>query len=236
MSSKVWSSTPGAPPLTLRSRRLTPEHLLGTLCRTEIEPKVGRSLRFPMQRRLQFLNTEWSCQTHRQSLGPNLFFRFLLTEAPSLRRSYPASSVLRASPSSNAARPDSRGLPVDPPRHHRWGFPCCVWSPLPACRRHYPGRTKGNLFARTSPWTSAFPKIQAGRPLHRLFRGLLSVHIVTAYRLAELPSQPSTPEASAASLPPLLLGLLPGGANQFPGGAFTHCGPAPFHGALNYSG
>jgi len=22
-----------------------------------------------------------------------------------------------------------------------WGFPCCVWSPLPACRRHYPGRT-----------------------------------------------------------------------------------------------
>ena len=29
--------------------------------------------------------------------------------------------------------------------------------------------------------------------------------------------RPSTPEASAASLPPLLLRLLPGGANQFPG-------------------
>ena len=24
---------------------------------------------------------------------------------------------------------------------HRWGFPCCVCSPLPACRRQYPGRT-----------------------------------------------------------------------------------------------
>jgi hypothetical protein len=23
---------------------------------------------------------------------------------------------------------------------HRWGFPCCYWSPLLACRRHYPGR------------------------------------------------------------------------------------------------
>src|SRR5271157_1610786 len=41
---------------------------------------------------------------------------------------------------------------------------------------------------------------------------------VTAYKLAKSPKRPSTPEASAASLPPLLLRLLPGGANQFPGG------------------
>ena len=47
---------------------------------------------------------------------------------------------------------------------------------------------------------------------------------VTAYKLAKSPTRPSTPEASAASLPPLLLRLLPGGANQFPGGTFTHCG------------
>jgi len=26
---------------------------------------------------------------------------------------------------------------------HRWGFPCCPWSPPPACRRHYPGRLDG---------------------------------------------------------------------------------------------
>ncbi len=24
-----------------------------------------------------------------------------------------------------------------------WGFPCCVWSPLPTCHRHYPGRFSG---------------------------------------------------------------------------------------------
>src|ERR1700693_4627717 len=42
--------------------------------------------------------------------------------------------------------------------------------------------------------------------------------IVTASKLAKSPTRPSTPEASAASLPPLLLRLLPGGANQFPGG------------------
>ena len=33
-------------------------------------------------------------------------------------------------------------------------------------------------------------------------------------------------------MPPLLLRLLPGGANQFPDGIFTRCGSAPFHGAL----
>src|ERR1035438_2095268 len=64
-----------------------------------------------------------------------------LTEAPSLRRSYPASAVLRTSPPPHTARPVSRELPVDPDRDHRWGFPCCVWSPLHTCHRHYPGRS-----------------------------------------------------------------------------------------------
>src|SRR5882724_10581433 len=36
--------------------------------------------------------------------------------------------------------------------------------------------------------------------------------------LAESPMRPSTPKASAASLPPPLLRLLPGGTNQFPDG------------------
>src|SRR5919204_2867216 len=44
--------------------------------------------------------------------------------------------------------------------------------------------------------------------------------LVTACKLAKSPKRPSTPEASAASLSPLLLRLLPGGANQFPGGTF----------------
>jgi len=52
----------------------------------------------------------------------------LLTEAPSLHRHYPASSVLRTSPPPHTARPVSRELPVDRYHDHRWGFPCCVWS------------------------------------------------------------------------------------------------------------
>ena len=71
------------------------------------------------------------------------FLRPPSTEAPSLHRSYPASSVLRASPPSQTARPVSHELPVDPYRDHRWDFPCCAWSPLPACRRQYPGRSDG---------------------------------------------------------------------------------------------
>jgi hypothetical protein len=71
------------------------------------------------------------------------FLRPSLTEVPSLRRSYPASSVVRTSPPPHTARPVSRELPVDPFCDHRWGFPCCVWSPMPTCRRHYPGRFDG---------------------------------------------------------------------------------------------
>jgi len=94
------------------------------------------------------------------------FLRPPSTEAPSLHRSYPASSVPRASPPSQSARPFSHELPVDSSCNHRWDFPCCVWSTLPACRRQYPGRFDGNLFARTIPPTSAFPETGAGRLLH----------------------------------------------------------------------
>jgi hypothetical protein len=51
---------------------------------------------------------------------------------------------------------------------------------------------------------------------------------VTACMLTESPMRPSTPKAPAASLPPPLLRLLPGGANQFPGGFTSRCGPPPF--------
>ena len=71
------------------------------------------------------------------------FLRLSLTEVPSLRRSYPASSVLRTSPPPHTARPVSRELPVDRYHDHRWGFPCCVWSPMRTCHRHYPGRFHG---------------------------------------------------------------------------------------------
>jgi hypothetical protein len=47
------------------------------------------------------------------------------------------------------------GLTPDPHRDHRWDFPCCVWSPSPACRRQCPGRIDGIcslvLFHRLRP-------------------------------------------------------------------------------------
>jgi hypothetical protein len=95
-----------------------------------------------------------------------------------------------------------------------------------------PRQVRWKLFARIFPSSSAFPESQAGRLLRHPFRGLLSVHLVTAYRFAKSPARPSAPKASAASLPPLLLRLLPGGTNKFPGGSLTRCGSAPFHGAL----
>src|SRR5690606_11916977 len=101
----------------------------------------------------------------------------------------------------------------------------CMPSPIPR-------QDRWALFTRPLPSTSAFPRFAAGRLLHHPFRGLHSVHY--RYSLQNLPSRqkrPSTPEASAASLPPLLLRLLPGGVNQFPGGTLTRCEPAPFHGA-----
>jgi hypothetical protein len=140
------------------------------------------------------------------------------TEAPSRHRHYPASSVLRASPPSQTARPVSRELPVDPHRDHRWDFPCCVWSTLPTCRRQYPGRSDGICsFVRFHPLR---PSPKSGRvgSCISLFGACSAFTLVTACKLAESPMRPSTPKASAASLPPLLLRLLPGGANQFPGG------------------
>ena len=104
------------------------------------------------------------------------FLRPSLTEAPSLRRSYPASTVVRTSPPPHTARPSSRELPVDPYCDHRWGFPCCAGSTMSACRRHYPGRSDGTDSLFAAPSASTFPTLQLGRLLHYIFRGLLSVH------------------------------------------------------------
>jgi hypothetical protein len=148
-----------------------------------------------------------------------VFLRLLSTKAPSLPRRYPASSVLRASPPPQTARPDSHELPVD-------RIPITAGASRvtsgPLCLHAVATTPAGpmDLSARLFPSTSAFPRFRAGRLLHCLFRGLHSVYIITAYKLAKSPARPSTSEASAASLPPLLLRLLPGGANQFPGGTF----------------
>ena len=90
--------------------------------------------------------SEHNCGVARLIVNPRVLCCFLhlsLTEVPSLHRHYPASSVLRTSPPPQAAQPVSHEVPVDRQDDHRWGFPCCYWSTLPTCRRHYPGRSDG---------------------------------------------------------------------------------------------
>ena len=118
------------------------------------------------------------------------FLRFPSTQAPSLHRNYPASSVLRASPPSHTARPVSRELPVDPYRDHRWDFPCCAWSTLLACRRQYPGRSDG--ICSLVRFHSLRPSPKPGRvgSCITLFEACSAFTHVTACTLAKSPSDP----------------------------------------------
>jgi len=110
-------------------------------------PALGKDThRIPPRHVTPSATSEHESGAARLIVNPHVLRRFLrssLTEVPSLHRSYPASLVLRTSPPPHTARSISHELPVDPNCDHRWGFPCCVWSPLPACHRHYPGRADG---------------------------------------------------------------------------------------------
>ena len=153
------------------------------------------------------------------------------TEAPSLRRNYPASSVLRASPPPHTARPVSHELPVD--RHTAITAGASRVASGPLCLHAVAITPAGpmELFARTVPSTSAFPDSRRVGSCVYFFEACSAFTHVTACMLAKSPKRPFTPEAPTALFPPPPLRLLPGGANQFPGGTFTRCGPAPFHGA-----
>ena len=158
--------------------------------------------------------------------------RLSLTEAPSLPRSYPASSVLRTSPSPHTARPVSRELPVDPRLRSPLGLPVLRLVSLRACCRHYPGRIDRAyslvFLHRRRP--SLYVR-QVGSCIGR-FGACSAFTYVTAGTFAKSPLRPFPSKASAASSPLPLLRLLPGGANQLPGGTCTRCRPSPFHGAL----
>jgi hypothetical protein len=167
---------------------------------------------------------------------PHVLRRFLrpsLTEAPFLRRSYPASSVVRTSPPPRTARPGSRELPVDPLTITAGASRV---APDSLCL-HAVATTPAGSMELIRSYCSivvGLPHITAGsapashfsRPAQRSL----------ALQPADSPSRlmrPSTPKAPAALLPPPPLRLLPGGAIQFPGGSSSRCGPAPFHGALH---
>jgi hypothetical protein len=168
---------------------LSPHHLspvwLGSVScprssnRTGGFPASGSRKRHTLFRVTPSATSEHNSGVARLIVNPHVLCRFLrpsLPEAPSLRRHYPASSVVRASPPPHTARPVSRELPVDPYRNHRWGFPCCVWSPMPTCHRHYPGKFNGACSLVISI-DCGLPREKVGSaPLQLFFRGLLSVY------------------------------------------------------------
>src|ERR1700736_5534324 len=91
-----------------------------------------------------------------------------------------------------------------------------------------PRQVRWSLFARLSPLTAAFPVKKSGRLLQLFFRGLLSVHSRYGLHARGVAKRPFPSKAPTALLPPLPIRLLPGGANQFPGGGCPRCSPAPF--------
>src|SRR4029077_3562576 len=97
---------------------------------------------------------------------------------------------------------------------HALGFPVLRALSLCTCCRHYPGAADGR--SPRSKFThpcQPSPIPLSGRPAHRPFRGLLSVH-----SRCGLPTRTGTicrdryPKASDTSSPPCLLRLLPAGA------------------------
>src|SRR3954464_11634989 len=146
-------------------------------------------------------------------------------------------SGLSATPGGPAC--PSRASGCGPLTRTAWGFPCCLGSPLRACRRQYPGGTAGSDRSRdglsqpfpSDPATSAFPGSRAGRLPHHCFRGLLGVHSRCGLSARGATLWPFASKAPAVSLPPPPLRLLPAGAIQLPGGDCTRGRPAPYHGA-----
>src|SRR5512132_1308744 len=152
------------------------------------------------------------------------FGRSPCTHVPSLHRHYPASSVVRTRPPPQAARSGPHGPPVAGRTRTTWGFPCCVGSPctdMPS-----PNTPVGPLvhiasrgYAPQFPSDGGLPRFRGGSaPTLRLSRPARRSLHVTACLLAESPWRPFASKASAVSLPPPPLRLLPAGATKLPGG------------------
>jgi hypothetical protein len=182
----------------LSPRRLSPVWLDSVSC-SRSSNRTGRFPASGSRKRLTlFCVTPSATSEHKPGaarlvVNPHVlrcFLRPSLTEVPSLHRGYPASLVVRTSPPPHTAWPVSHELPVDPYRDHRWGFPCCVWSPMRTCHRHYPGRFNGACSLvylhcqRPSPCNSKLGSCNC------FFEACLAFTHVMACTLAESPSDP----------------------------------------------
>jgi hypothetical protein len=109
------------------------------------------------------------------------------TKAPSLHRHYPASSVLRASPSSQAALPCPHGQQVATPKSASTArdFPCCYRTPSRACCHQCPGGMTRCFFRSLDVSWQPSPCFSWVDFRIRWFRDLSGVHHITACPLAD---------------------------------------------------
>ncbi len=148
-----------------------------------------------------------------QSPGPWSRPQRTRSEAPSLRRHYPASTVLWASPTPQAARPVPRGRPVGS-RSHRLGSP--VLRAFSLCRHAIATTPAGS--SQGSGCSPDFddgglPQMTAGSaPASTPFRGLLGVHACYGLPARGTAKRSFPSKAPAVSLPLLPLRLLLAGA------------------------
>ena len=185
----------------------------------------------------------WSVRTLLELLGVSTslhvlasFLRCSRTEAPSLRRHYPASPVLRASPPPRRPKlvlADSRLARA----RHRRGFPCCCCLPLARMPPPIPRRNRSVPASLASRPLSAFPVLTAGRLPHYPFRGLLSVHF--ALRPACSLNRPQAILLHRSASVQFVTSLHRSDCfrleRQLPGGIRTRWDTAPFHGARKHS-
>ena len=140
MSSKVWPSIPGAPSLE-RQRQVGELQNVSSvhLVVKPIEPIPRRSLRFGMQRRLEFLNLRWRCEAHANLPALMPLGTLVLNSGPFPPPELPGfhgTTSLSATPFGPAC--PSRASGWRSRASTDWGFPCCssfpcvdMPSPLP---------------------------------------------------------------------------------------------------------
>src|SRR5262247_2898998 len=97
-------------------------------------------------------------QAHRQSPSPRLLRKHTRSQGPSLRRHYPASTVVRPCPTpANAAA----CCDVEAATLASNGSPPITRITLPTCRAHYPGGSSG-CSCRLLPRSCSLPHIPGG--------------------------------------------------------------------------
>ena len=138
---------------------------------------------YPPGRRRQLPDAAPAVFAHRRTcLSPSLGLR------RDLHRHYPASSVLRASPPPQNARPVPHGLPLGYACTTPWGFPCCVRLPCVHAIATTPAQPLGALFARF-PSRSSLPRVSVRVGLRIvLFEDCSAFTHVTACTLAGPPT------------------------------------------------